>query len=101
VSGDKRNAARAVPALKCLLLVALAWSQLAIAAHQLQHAADEAGELCNVCLKFDREEELPTSTAQDYLLYSPGDAASAGILSPAPARIRSIYSARASPGILD
>ena len=44
-------------AFKWLVLVALAWSQLASATHQLDHQASDLGETCAVCLKFDRDDD--------------------------------------------
>ena len=43
-----------------LLLVLLAWSQVSMAAHQFEHSIDDAAESCNVCLLFERYDDVVT-----------------------------------------
>ena len=50
-----------VSALKWLILFALAWSQLTLAAHDIQHqTADELDEVCEACLQIDRDGDVLT-----------------------------------------
>ena len=50
-----------VSALKWLMLVALAWSQLTLAAHDIRHhTADELDEVCEACLQIDRDGDVLT-----------------------------------------
>ena len=46
-----------VSALRWLALILLLGSQLALATHQLQHHAGEAGDGCAVCLQLDRDDQ--------------------------------------------
>ncbi|MEO0997337.1 MAG: hypothetical protein AAFX58_07440 [Pseudomonadota bacterium] len=43
--------------VRWLLLLVLAWSQIAFAAHQVEHSIAEADEPCVVCLNFERDED--------------------------------------------
>jgi len=65
-----------VPALNWLVLVALCWSQLAFAAHQFEHHADEVDSTCATCVQFDRNgdglvgaSQLPCSPAAAIAVY--------------------------------
>ena len=86
-----------VRALKWLVLAALAWAQVGIAAHTLEHHADDVHATCAICVQLDRDD------------VSPAFSAPLACISPAPASIPSdadttesaegvsLYSARASP----
>ena len=43
-----------------LLVVLLAWSQVSLAAHQFEHSIDDVAESCNVCLQFERYDDVVT-----------------------------------------
>ena len=47
-----------VSALKWLVLVALAWSQLSLAAHDIRHQPAELDEGCEICLQVDRDGDV-------------------------------------------
>ena len=50
--------------LSWLLLALLAWSQLALAAHQFDHSMADAGDTCAVCLQFERNDDAPVDTLE-------------------------------------
>ena len=52
-----------VSAFRWLILVALAWFQLSVAAHQFGHASTDVGETCAVCLQADRDGEALADTS--------------------------------------
>lgn len=84
-------------ALKWLILVALAWSQLAFAAHQFDHQATDIGETCVVCVKFDRDDHVLIDTGVSVSV-SPSATPDAGhSTSAAPIQACAHYAARASP----
>ena len=62
------QAASTVSAHRWLILVALVWSQLAFAGHQLDHAEPGVGEVCEACLQIDRDGDTlpgdPAATSQ-------------------------------------
>ncbi|MBT8077490.1 MAG: hypothetical protein KJO31_02895 [Gammaproteobacteria bacterium] len=45
------------PALLGLALFALAWIQVSVAAHQFEHIAGEASDVCGVCLQLEQADE--------------------------------------------
>lgn len=87
---------RNLSAVQWLILVALAWSQLAFAEHQFDHDALESSEGCSLCVQFDRDDFVTADVHQQ-----PLDAGTV-TATPAPAAqiaafTNSPYSARASP----
>ena len=86
-----------VLALKCLVLAALAWAQISIAAHQFEHHADDSHATCVICVQLDRDDVPPASSAP----LSCDSRTSANVPSDADANESaegfSLYSARASP----
>ncbi len=54
--GFSQSVPRAGRGRRFLLLV-LAWSQIAFAAHQVEHSIAEADEPCVVCLNFERNDD--------------------------------------------
>ena len=40
-----------------LVVLALAWAQIALAAHQFDHAAGEIAETCQVCAELERSDD--------------------------------------------
>ena len=86
-----------VCALKCLVLAALAWAQISIAAHQFDHHADDAHASCVICVQLDRDDvpracSAPLSCVSPTSASVPFDADATGF-----AEGFSRYSARASP----
>ena len=83
-----------------VLLAAFAWSQLAFAAHQFSHEADELASVCAVCLHAERADEVAPNAECDVWVPEalPGFAASEAASVPSePFRL---YQSRASPRIL-
>jgi len=46
-----------------LVLVALAWTQLAFATHQFDHPATSTDYTCSVCLQLDRSDDVVVTCA--------------------------------------
>lgn len=84
-----------VSVLKWLILLALAWSQLAFADHQTHHDL-HADEHCSICVQHDRDDSVPAE-----LDLSPAHSSSVPEISVEGAdpgtQPLSIYSARAPP----
>jgi len=86
-----------VSALKWLILVALAWSQLAFAAHQFDHQLGDIGDTCAVCLNFNRDDEGLVDTAHCGSMPPSGTVAPVSAARIVPAAGYTLYRARASP----
>lgn len=80
-----------------LLVVLLAWSQVALAAHQFEHAVSDLDDFCAVCVQLDRSGDacppsvaasLSSSTLQDVVR----PASEAAVV-----RFAAPYQSRASP----
>lgn len=41
-------------------ILCVAWLQLSSAAHELDHVAEQNGDSCEVCVKFDRTDDVAT-----------------------------------------
>ena len=83
--------------LKSLVLAALAWAQISIAAHQFEHHADESHASCAICVQLDRDDVAPACSAP-LSCVSPTSASvpsDTGAIKSAEGFSR--YSARASP----
>ena len=83
-------------AIKWLVLAALAWSQLAFAEHQFEHHSFESSESCNVCVQFDRDDQVSCDsqlTVQQAANIAPPLTSTTQI----PAVVVATYNARASP----
>jgi hypothetical protein len=83
--------------LKWLVLVALAWSQLAFALHQSHEHAGDRHATCAVCKHFDRDDaildvEIQSGATDTTAILNPVNAEI-----PSPAESCSHYRARASP----
>lgn len=88
-----------VSALKWLVLLALAWSQLAFAAHQSHHEPADLGENCAVCLQFDRADDVVLDAVESCSTSASGTSAPAESEYAVPTEYFSPYRARASPRI--
>ena len=84
-------------ALKWLILLVFAWSQLAFAVHRFDHQAADPGETCSVCLQFERDDEAPIDAGEFCPVPPTAIAAPIGADGASPTPGRSHYSARASP----
>ena len=84
-------------AFKWLVSVALAWSQLASATHQLDHQASDLGETCAICLKFDRDDDALIDAGEEPALSTIPFVEPLGAQSVVRVRVCSHYCARASP----
>jgi len=84
-------------ALKWLILAALAWSQLAFAAHQFDHQAADLGDTCAICLKFDRDNDVVVDTAACVSKPASGTATAISTACTVPEAGYALYHARASP----
>ena len=82
-----------------LLLLALAWVQLAWTGHQFQHAAADPGSPCAVCVQLDRLDAVTADPPAEAQQVSPAlpvkDENSAFV----PALSRAAYSPRAPPHV--
>jgi hypothetical protein len=84
-------------ALKGLILIALAFSQLAIATHQLDHNVADLKDTCAVCLKLDRDDDVLVDTGTVLAVMAAAPAVPHADHGPATIETCSHYSARASP----
>jgi hypothetical protein len=83
--------------IKWWLLFVLVWSQAAFAAHQFSHELADIGEVCAVCLHFDRDDEAAPDAGSCHCMPAvvPGDAAVS--ISPGQSEPFRLYRSRASP----
>ena len=85
-----------VSAVKLLIVLGLAWSQLAYATHQFEHDAVDLGEDCTVCVQFERDDAL---VDVERVCVSPAAVATipVAVLASTARTEYTLYSARASP----
>jgi len=86
-----------VCALKCLVLAALAWAQVSIAAHQFEHHADESHASCAICVQLDRDDVPPACSAPIPCVSPTSSSIPSENGATKSAEGFSLYSARASP----
>ena len=79
------------------LLVLLACSQVSLAAHRFEHSATEVDEVCEVCLQFERNDDIVVDAARQAALPVPPFAAAAETRVTVYAQDFSHYRSRASP----
>lgn len=78
------NAIKTRRSVALLALLAVLWTQFALAAHQSEHALTDLGDACEVCLQLDRSDDaVPGEGA---LPVCPGPVRAAAALADEPAR---------------
>jgi hypothetical protein len=92
--GERLNRAAS---MRWLLLVILAWSQFAFAAHQFTHDADELATDCAVCLRADCAQIASPDLASSYWVSPYLPAANADSHAPTLVEPFRLYRSRASP----
>lgn len=80
-----------------LLVVLLAWSQVSLAAHQFEHSIDDVAESCNVCLLFERYDDVVTIAECQASVPAAAHAVAANALTAFRAGVFTPYLSRASP----
>jgi hypothetical protein len=56
------NGNRCITIVRALVLL-VAWTQLSYASHQFEHALEDAGRTCAVCVQFDRADDAVLASA--------------------------------------
>ena len=97
MNSDSRPAPTRISAFKWLVVVALAWSQLASAAHQQDHHAMDLGETCAICLKLDRDDDALIDAGEELAVSTIPFVEPLSAQSSVRVRLCSHYRARASP----
>lgn len=82
-----------------LVLFLIVWSQVTFAAHQFEHSVDGTGHTCEICLQFERlDDVVPETAGLSPVAVSPAP----GFAGPAivnPSRQVVLYLSRAPPVI--
>ena len=94
-SRNRHQLARTAP-LRLLVLL-LAWSQVSLAAHQFEHSIDDVAESCNVCLQFERYDDVVTIAECQVSVPAASHALAAHALTAFHASAFTAYLSRASP----
>lgn len=81
---------------KWLVLVALVWTQFALAEHQFEHDAADTGHDCSFCAQFDRD-VMPGGDDCRGIQHEYTDSVDVVETAPPPATAFSHYQSRASP----
>ena len=97
MNSDFRPKPPEISAFKWLVVVALAWSQLASATHQLDHHASDLGETCAICLKLDRDDDALLDAGEELAVSTIPFVEPLGARSSVRVRPCSYHRARASP----
>ena len=84
-------------ALARLLVLLIVWSQASFAAHQFEHAIDDVGEPCAVCLQFERCDDAVPAADTHPPMAVPAAVEYAGASAVFYARPFAPYLSRASP----
>lgn len=82
-----------------LLLLALAWVQLAWTGHQFHHAAADFGSPCAVCVQLDRLDAVAEDAPIEARHHVPALPVPGEDIAFLPASFRAAYSPRAPPSV--